>query len=249
MEKYYIIIFLFIFLLIFYYYKNKEYFCDIKEKRKNEIILKYNMMKFEKIKKYDLKCAVLIFGLHYKNNYQNWYFGKTNINYKYYINNIKNLFCCFSHVDYFLSTNKSEKTNELIKDYNAKEYNFNDLPRWEKILIGLKIIEKNKNNYDMIAITRFDIFFIMNLNNIDINKLNIISILEAKHLICDNFYLFPTKYLNNFIEIFENIKKYSNHNSLTHGLKNEFEKRFDLNYIKNENKKVQHLSSYQLHVF
>jgi cytochrome c1 len=38
MEKYYIIIFLFIFLLIFYYYKNKEYFCDIKEKRKNEII-------------------------------------------------------------------------------------------------------------------------------------------------------------------------------------------------------------------
>ena len=88
----------------------------------------------------------------------------------------------------------------------------------------------------------------IDLRNIDLNKMNIMSILEDDYLICDNFYLFPYKYIHVIIDIFKNATKYTTFHIPSHGLKNIFEEKIGINYLKNEFVQVSKLSSYYLHI-
>ena len=44
-------------------------------------------------------------------------------------------------------------------------------------------------------------------SNIQYDKFNLVSLLENPQYICDNFYLFPYKYLHTFSEICKNYLK------------------------------------------
>ena len=88
--------------------------------------------------------------------------------------------------------------------------------------------------YDLILITRFDLLFQKKFDesNINFDKFNIVSILEKPDLICDNFYLFPYKY----IQIFSNIVK-QNLNIPFHNIQNKLYNNLNIksvNYILNE---------------
>ena len=101
----------------------------------------------------------------------------------------------------------------------------------------------NNIKYDNIILSRLDIFFRKKFskNNINYDKLNIISILENSNVICDNFYMLPIKYFCIFIKI---INKNLNNNF--HFLKNNFDKYFKINYICNDYTDVEKLSFYVL---
>ena len=86
-----------------------------------------------------------------------------------------------------------------------------------------------------------------NFLNINFDKFNIISILEHKKICDDNFYLFPTKYLRDFFNLI--IHKKHDDIMIPHYLKNDLEKKFNVNYICNENVSVPNLSFFKLRFF
>ena len=96
-------------------------------------------------------------------------------------------------------------------------------------------------------ITRFDIEICGDFyNNIDFKKLNIISQLELPFLICDNFYLFPIKFIKHFYDIFVGIQD-SNDIIITHRLLHKFENKIEIKYIRNEHCEVPELTFYKIH--
>lgn len=197
----------------------------------------------------DKSIAICLFGIHYQDNYRHHRLGNININFQKYTNNIKNLFKDFKKNDYYIVTNNSPIQNKLYDNYNPKEILYTSKKRDSKILMILEYLKDSRNIYDFIAISRIDIFYMIDLYDIDMEKINIISILEGPDLICDNFYLIPYKYLDTMINIFRNIKKYSTHNLIpSHGLKNIFREKMGINYLKNENTDVWNLTSYYIHI-
>ena len=194
------------------------------------------------------RMAVLLSGLHYMPHYKHWGRGYIDIDFRHYINNIKeHLYHPFIKqgyfVDFFICTNHSVIENEL-NIYNPVNVTFtNDTNHIKKYKGFCDILEYgNKNNfrYDLICSTRFDIYF-MKVIEIDKSKLNIFSVLEKNDLICDNFYLFPGSMLQKMIEIF---KTANSDNMFGHFLKN---KLHDLNFIRNEKCIVSQLTSYKIH--
>lgn len=108
---------------------------------------------------------------------------------------------------------------------------------------------------DLIFVTRFDIYFLEELANIDPTKFNIFSkVLTVgtvnEGLIDDNFYIFPKEMLRTFFNIFKNntptIRCIS---CRAHALLPELEKHFDLHYIKEELALVENLTSFKLRFF
>jgi hypothetical protein len=100
--------------------------------------------------------------------------------------------------------------------------------------------------YDLVLITRFDLLFQKDFNksNIEFDKFNMVSILEKPNLICDNFYLFPYKFLKPFSEIAKN-----NFTSRFHDMKDELYAKINensVNYILNENCSISELSFYKI---
>jgi len=63
----------------------------------------------------------------------------------------------------------------------------------EKLLMGLNIVKNymyvDSNKSYLLLSTRFDIFFNKNFENIDVDKFNIVSILEHKNVCDDNLYI------------------------------------------------------------
>jgi len=210
-------------------------------------------------KKYKKKrMALLFFGIHYLENMNHWKGAIKNIDFSLYYKNINDkLIEYFSkkfEIDIFFCTNRSKKLNKLIECYKPKRYYLVDndvnhiISKNKKVLKALECcINYQKDNrilYDNIILTRFDILFEKTFSGIDYNKLNLVSILEYKFSICDNFYLFPQKYLEQFYSIFKTYKKTN-----SHVFKVLFEKTMDINYICNEETDINSLSFYSLHKF
>jgi hypothetical protein len=196
------------------------------------------------------RMAVLLSGLHYIPHFRHWHSGYIDIDFRHYINNIKDhVYYPFIKqgyiIDFFLCTNHSVIEDEL-NIYNPVNISFTDNTNHLKKYKGFcDILEHgNKNNfsYDLICSTRFDIYFMKDFE-IDKTKLNIFSILEVNHFICDNFYLFPGNMLHKMIEIF----KLANDDKLFgHSIINKLN--YDeVNFIKNEYTYVGNLTSYKLH--
>ena len=193
--------------------------------------------------------AVLLVGLHYQPQHHSNQYGYVDVDFRRYVDNIKqhvqDPFTEYT-IDFFICTNHSSFEKEL-NVYNPVKTSFIDDPghtyRLKKYKGLCDILDSNVN-YDIICMTRFDIYF-MEPFQVDISKLNIFSILEHNDVICDNFYLFPGKMLRSMIEIFNKREHASN---ADHFLKNVFEASFEVNYIKNERVFVRDLTSYKLHL-
>lgn len=206
------------------------------------------------------KLAIIFFGVSYtdKNLYffTNGYnivdFRKSTDNYKKYIfDYFKNL---GYEMDVFISTNKIENReiyNSLIETYKPikiiENDNFGD--NWEsrsfKLKNGIKLCYKyskeNSINYDLCLITRFDLMFMKSFtkDNLDLNKMNIVSELESPGFICDNLYIFPFIYIKQFYKALKT-------NKIHHYIREEILKFIEINYIYNENKLVRDLSFYKI---
>jgi hypothetical protein len=239
---------------------NNTNLCDVNILNNTSMISKPNRM------------AVLLFGIHYLKNYEHWSNNKQTIDFRYYVKNIKTkIYDYFKNknynIDTFICTNNSDIQNELLDTYKPVSYSFiNENKNYKLLKVFELLFEYIKSNsikyrqeyicakraYDLVLITRFDIYFIKDLININISKLNIISVLESYNLIDDNLILFPFSIVHKLYDI---IKKYLNKSftinnaSALHYIKNLYETNFDINYICNENLDVSQLSFFKLRYF
>ena len=110
------------------------------------------------------------------------------------------------------------------------------------IELCLNYQKTNNINYDHFIITRVDLLILKDLceSNINLDCLNIVSECEIEPLICDNFYLLPRKYIDEFLSVIKNTDE------VHHTLKYKFRDIFDINYILNEKKLINDLSFYKL---
>jgi hypothetical protein len=225
--------------------------------------------------------ALLLSGLHYKENYEHLRF-KYNIDYKKYVKNIKTKIYGYFDKDYnidtFIVTGPTEKLNELLDTYSPVKYDIDEnnnllseylpttslqqnnscIKKLKAIKLLLNYINETNKQYDVVIMTRFDIYIIKELTHVDLNKFNIVSVLEKEHLICDNLYIFPIKYLTSFFILFiKNYIKFEedlilNKNKypvqcLLHFFKDDFEKYMNVHYICDERyNDVPNLSFYKL---
>ena len=206
------------------------------------------------------KMALLLFGLSYELTHKyrcENYSG--NIDFRLYYKNIKtkliDYFSKFYSVDVLVCTKDNIIMNEIKNLYNPiKIIIDNEHGRAFKLfkLIEFLILNCNQYNYNVIAITRFDIYFIKNFANIDFDKFNFISILEHNIYCDDNFYFFPIKYLNKFYNILQ--QKIINTHHLDdpvvlHTLTDSLFANFNINLLCDERIRVPALSFFKLRYF
>jgi len=170
-------------------------------------------------------------------------------------------------IDVYFSTNDTMndiENNKLINAYKPINYNFIDENLYPAVQPGgptptkmaskhrkvenvLEMCLDSKIDYDLVLLTRFDLIFNDNFNesNIKLDKFNIVSELERPCAICDNFYLFPFKYLREFLEI---AKDYRTTLKGYHMMRGAIEKRLNtkINMIKNEKKRILDLTFYTI---
>ena len=205
-----------------------------------------------------MKLALLLFGIA-KMKYKHWGSETYYIDYKNsYDNYQKYIFNYFKNLGYdidvyFCTNNLNEDDRmELINTYKPIAHSFienrNDKfnSRNSKFNAVIDLCLNNSNTYNLVLITRFDLLFQKQFetSNIQLDKFNLVSILEQPSYICDNFYLFPYKYLTHLSNI---CKRHMN--SSFHYIKYEFDNingREYINYILNENVFVAELSFYKI---
>lgn len=228
--------------------------------------IKYNESKIQKRSEISTrKIAVLFFGNHYSEKWRSLTGFEYNLNFKHYEANIKKkLFEYFKKytIDVFISSSKSSMSGEFVKAYNPVEHNFTSDPNNQRnwkiknvLELLLSHIEKTKTCYELIIVTRPDIYFATNLSDvfIDHNKLNIVSRLQNTYLIDDNLYIFPQNYLVTFYYVScrlyarnKNNTKYPNQG---HVLLGPFRRHFNINYLRDEQCWVHKISFYKLRYF
>jgi hypothetical protein len=206
-----------------------------------------------------MKLAILFFGMskcHY-NYYKTGakYFIDYEKSYENYKKFIFEFFISMGYdIDVYFTTNflDEEDTKTICEKYKPKKYNFMnnsgnyDVSRNVKLVSSINLCLESKITYDLILITRFYLLFQKDFSesNIQFDKFNLVSMLEKPNLLCDNFYLFPYKYLQPFLEISIN-----NLNLRFHDIKNELYEKINpisINYILNENCYVERLSFYKI---
>jgi hypothetical protein len=194
-----------------------------------------------KIKK---NMAICLVGLHFLQNYKHHNDIIVNVNYKEYLNNIKTkIYSYFEkdfHVDTFVCTSMSNKLDELLNDYSVVKYcieeDHNHIKKLKVLELLIDYISETNKQYDVVLMTRFDIYIIdeFTKDNINLDYFNVVSVLEQNCLMDDNLFIFPIEYLisiKNIIRDYINIK---NDRSSIHWLLNELQKNVNINYIKNE---------------
>ena len=206
-----------------------------------------------------MKCALLLFGMslcEYVNpNLQK----KVQIDYNNSYDNYQKYIYKYLHdkgysIDVYFSTNllNDDERKKIIKKYNPVKYSFVEngenkyISRNKKLISVIELCLNNKVDYDLVLITRFDLLFKKDfeISNIKLDKFNLVSVLESKGFICDNFYLFPFRVLDKFYEI---IKK--SINKSCHKIRGDIEKiqgKQFINFILNEYKLIENLSFYKI---
>ncbi|MFY8160696.1 MAG: hypothetical protein ACOVNU_05150 [Candidatus Kapaibacteriota bacterium] len=204
-----------------------------------------------------MKLALILFGISLEIN-RYWQYGALySVDYKNsYDNYQRYIFDYFKgkgySIDVYISTNKlnsDDDVAEIIDKYKPVKYRIADdckdyiISRNKKLESAIDLCIEGGGEYDLVLITRFDLLFQKDFadSNIHLDKINIVSVLERPNLICDNFYLFPHKYLKDFQKV---IRKCANINH--RNIKNDFEKIAPINYILNENCDISELSFYKI---
>ena len=210
-----------------------------------------------------MKLALILFGISLEIN-RYWQYGALySIDYNNsYDNYQRYIFDYFKgkgyNIDVYISTNNLNSENdiaEIIDKYKPVKYRIADdndngeddkdyiISRNKKLESAIDLCIEGGGEYDLVLITRFDLLFQKDFadSNIQFDKMNIVSVLERPNLICDNFYLFPHKYLKDFQQV---IRKCANINH--RNIKNDLEKIAPINYILNENRDISELSFYKI---
>ena len=204
-----------------------------------------------------MKLALILFGISLEIN-RYWQYGALySVDYKNsYDNYQRYIFDYFKgkgyDIDVYISTNNLNSDDdiaEIIDKYKPVKYRIADdceyyiISRNKKLESAIDLCIEGGGEYDLVLITRFDLLFQKDFadSNIQFDKINIVSVLERPNLICDNFYLFPHKYLKDFQKV---IRKCANINH--RNIKNDLEKIAPINYILNENRDISELSFYKI---
>jgi hypothetical protein len=206
------------------------------------------------------KMALLLAGLHYRENYANAISTRgqsVTIDFHKYVENIHEFVIDrFKHmgyeIDIFICTNNSPVLEDLAAMYTPVVCT--TLPdtcnrRVSKVFRGLNDIKtycaNNKFSYDLYCITRFDIYFNEPILHLDLSKVNVFSILERSCMMDDNFHLFPHSQFEPVYTWLSRISTRPNKFILHHntGVNLPF------HYIKNEHRRVDKLTSFTLHKF
>jgi len=178
-----------------------------------------------------MKIALLLTGLHYRDE----------IDFRYYIQNIKTYIYSLGSMDTFIFTNSSPIQEELSVynpiyiEYLEDTYN----RRISKTLRAMNYI--SNYDYDYICITRLDIYFLKPLL-INFDQLNIISTLEKPSFIDDNFYFFPISLLPRMISAYSTIIEFSG----AHNIRSLLD---PINFIYDEKVCVNRLTTFKLRFF
>jgi hypothetical protein len=206
-----------------------------------------------------MKLALLLFGISKQQNHKYWRQGlKISIDYNLSYNNYKQFIFDFFKkkgydIDVYFATNilNDEDRKNLCEKYNPVKCSFienanHTISRNNKLDNVIDLCLDSGILYDLILITRFDLLFQKDFNksNIQLSKFNLVSVLEKDHLICDNFYLFPYKYLTGFSKV---VKK--NITISHHFIKKDIESMLPdnpVNYILNERCFIRLLSFYKI---
>lgn len=153
-----------------------------------------------------MKIAVLLTGLSYKKE------GYTDRDWKLTANNIKeNIIDCWieDSTDVYLTTYDNNDNTELLDFYKPKKFNILNYKGSDQRLTYIKSLELLLNEpIDFIISTRFDIHFKEKLCylNINFDKFNFLFNergWEHKKFVTDNLFMFPKKYLNDFISVIQ----------------------------------------------
>lgn len=207
-----------------------------------------------------MKLAVLLFGLS-KCEYTHWVNKKYVIDYEKSYENYKEfIFDYFSKkgydIDVYFTTNTLEDKDkkEICEKYkpiccsfmentNTGNININRNKRFNEVI---DLCLTSGIHYDLVLITRFDLLFQKDFakSNIQLDKFNLVSILEKPNGICDNFYLLPYPYLQPFSTI---VKR--NLNNSLHWIQEELYDALNItsfNYILNEHCSIRYLSFYKI---
>ena len=216
-----------------------------------------------------MKLALILFGISLEIN-RYWQYGALySIDYNNsYDNYQRYIFDYFKdkgyNIDVYISTNNLNSENdisEIIDKYKPVKYRISDdndngegyedgeddkdyiISRNKKLKSAIDLCIEGEGEYDLVLITRFDLLFQKDFadSNIQFDKMNIVSVLDRPNLICDNFYLFPHKYLKDFQQV---IRKCANINH--RNINNDLEKIAPINYILNENRDISELSFYKI---
>jgi len=223
-----------------------------------------------------MKMAILFSGLNYidVNDKTIVSFSK-NLDSRQYIKNIKKyIYEFFTEkgytIDTFICTNESPIAKDVLQSYNPVRYSYignTEDRRISKTIEVLRLlidyISESKTSYDMVCLTRFDLYFLEPLLNIDYTRLNIISKVQINkiskiELLDDNLYLFPLSMLDDIYNIYRTYRNYNVQGTIVmggpgviaHCFQVPFEEKCKINYIKNEEAKlVAELSTFKLRFF
>jgi hypothetical protein len=205
-----------------------------------------------------MKLAILLFGIskcEYDYGENNYYLVDYNNSYENYKKYIFDYFKDKGYdIDIYFTTNSLDDKDkkEICDKYNPVKCNFIKNQKNRFVSRNLKIVDvidlciESGNIYDLILITRFDLLFQKNFDesNIQYDKFNLVSVLETPNLLCDNFYLFPYKYLHTFSDICKN-----NLNNNFHFIQSELYQKIgtdSVHYILNENTSINYLTFYKI---
>lgn len=223
-----------------------------------------------------MKLAVLLSGLNYIDvNDKLIESASKSLDSRQYVKNIKTYVYDFFtekgySIDTFICTNESPIIADVLKSYNPVRYtciaNTEDR-RISKIIEVLRLLieymNETHNTYDMVCLTRLDIYFLQQLVNIDYTKLNIVSRVQVNkvdkiELLDDNFYLFPISMLDDIYNIYRTYRNYKvqgmiimgGPSIIAHCFQEPFEEKCQIHYIKNEEPVlVSELSTFKLRFF
>ena len=130
-----------------------------------------------------------------------------------------------NEVDVYLTTYNHEYILDLFDKYSPKKYQL--IPYSNSTMqktYAQSLQQLNGENLDFVISTRFDILFNKSINDIclDYNKMNVLFNEDGwdhLHYTCDNFFAFPFKFLNLFIQSiheFEKIDRNGLHGTFNH---------------------------------
>jgi hypothetical protein len=202
------------------------------------------------------KIALILFGISYNECYHHRDGKKFKIDFRNSFENYKQyIYDYFKNLNYdidvYFATNKLDELNfkELIHMYKPiKGVMMNDdtnkiHSRNSKFIESINCCLSTNIKYDMCLITRFDLLFQKKFetSNFKFDTLNIVSILEKRNAICDNFYLLPYNLLYKLYEI----AILNKHNNF-HYLGQQFLQISTIHFIFNEYKLIADLSFYKI---
>ena len=165
-------------------------------------------------------------------------------------------------IDTFICTNESPISEDIINSYKPVRYSYigNTEERrisksTEVLRLLLDYMNETQTDYDMICLTRLDIYFLEPLLNIDYTKFNLVSKVASitinENLIDDNFYIFPKSMLLDLYTIFRTyrLNLTEGPGAIAHWFLKPFEEKFQINYIKYELVTVANLSTFKLRFY